>query len=141
MSGEAHFSANIREIYYIDEPLYIGSLTMIKLSILFFYLRIFPQRAFRRMVYAIMAGNALYGTVFIFLSILQCTPVSGAWTNWEGSVQAKCMDANALGWASAAVNIFFDAAILILPVPELLKLAMPWKRKVRILLVFGLGFL
>jgi hypothetical protein len=72
---------------------------------------------------------------------LQCTPISGAWTNWEGSVQAQCMDANALAWASAAVNIFFDFVILILPLPELMRLVMPWEQKMRILLVFGLGSL
>ena len=114
---------------------------MIKVSILCFYLRIFPKRIFRRTVYVVMAGNALYGTAFILLSLFQCTPASGAWTNWEGSVQAKCMDANALAWASAAVNIFFDFVILILPLPELMRLVMPCEQKMRILLVFGLGSL
>jgi hypothetical protein len=105
---------------------------MIKVSILCFYLRIFPQKLFRRIVYAVMAGNTLFGTAFILLSVFQCTPVSGAWTKWEGSVQAKCMDANALAWASATVNMFFDIVILILPLPELMRLFMPWERKVRI---------
>ena len=113
----------------------------IKASILFFYLRVFPRRTFKRIVYTILAGNILYGTSFIFISIFQCIPVQAAWTRWEGSVQAKCMNANALGWANAAVNIFFDLVILILPLPELAKLAMSWERKIHVLLMFGLGSL
>lgn len=111
------------------------------MSILFFYLRIFPKKVFRRVVYTVMAGNALYGITFIFISIFQCIPVKAAWSRWEGKAPARCLDANALGWASAAINIFFDVAILILPLPELAKLAMSYQRKIHILLMFGLGSL
>jgi hypothetical protein len=88
-----------------------------------------------------MAGNVLYGTAFILVSVFQCIPVQAAWTRWDGTVQAKCNDANALGWTSATINIAFDVIILILPLLELAKLAMSWKRKIHILLVFGLGAL
>ena len=88
-----------------------------------------------------MAGDILYGTTFILLSVFQCVPVRAAWTKWEGAVQAKCMDANALGWANAAANIFFDLVILILPLPELARLAMSWERKIHVLLLFGMGSL
>jgi hypothetical protein len=110
-------------------------------SILFFYLRIFPKKAFRRAVYAVMAGNTLYGILFMLLSVLQCIPVKATWTRWEGEVTAKCLDANALGWASAGINIFFDVTILILPLPELAKLVMSYQRKIHILLMFSLGSL
>jgi hypothetical protein len=110
-------------------------------SILFFYLRIFPKKAFRRAVYAVMAGNTLYGILFMLLSVFQCIPVKASWTRWEGEVTAKCLDANALGWASAGINIFFDITILILPLPELAKLVMSYQRKIHILLMFSLGSL
>jgi hypothetical protein len=114
---------------------------MIKVSILFFYLRIFPKKVFRRVVYTVMTGNILYGIIFILLSIFQCIPVKAAWTRWEGEVPARCLDINALGWASAGINIFFDVIILILPLPELAKLVMSYQRKIHILLMFGLGSL
>lgn len=114
---------------------------MIKVSILCFYLRIFPQRGFKRVIYAVIVGNMFYGAAFILLSVFQCIPVSGAWMQWDKSIQAKCMDANALAWASAALSILFDIVILVLPLPELVRLVMPWERKIRILLVFSLGFL
>jgi hypothetical protein len=114
---------------------------MTKVSILCFYLRIFPGRRFRRIVYVTIAGNILYGIAFILLSILQCIPVQAAWTRWDGTVQARCIDANALGWACAVINITFDIIILILPLPALAKLAMSWERKVHVFLMFGLGAL
>jgi hypothetical protein len=88
-----------------------------------------------------MTANIVYGSTFILLSIFQCSPIRAAWTKWEGTVEAKCVNANAIAWANAAINILFDLIILILPMPELAKLAMSWERKTNILLMFGLGSL
>lgn len=88
-----------------------------------------------------MAGNTLSGSIFILLSIFQCIPIQAAWTGWDGVVHARCMDANAIAWVNAGVNIIFDLIILILPLPELAKLVMSWERKIHILLLFGLGSL
>ena len=114
---------------------------MIRLSMLCLYLRIFPQRAFKRIVYAIMAVDVLYGTAFILTSLFQCIPVHAAWTRWDGTGPAKCIDANAVGWTSAAINIVLDAITIILPLPELTRLVMSWERRIHILVMFGLGFL
>ena len=114
---------------------------MIRLSILCFYLRIFPQQTFRTIIYVIIGSNVVYGTVFVFLSVFQCIPVQAAWTRWDGTVPAKCVNVNALGWTIAAVNITLDAIILILPLPGLTKLIMSREQKIRILVVFSLGSL
>lgn len=106
-----------------------------------FYLRLFPQQKFRRVVYATIAGNAVYGTLFIIISIFQCIPVRGAWTRWDGVVEARCVNVNAVGWTCAALNIALDFIVLVLPLRGLAKLAMPWERKIGVLLVFCLGFL
>ncbi|KAG0645125.1 hypothetical protein D0Z07_9202, partial [Hyphodiscus hymeniophilus] len=127
-------------IYYIDELLYLCSLTMTRLSILCLYLRIFPQPTFRSIVYVIMASNIVYGTVFVLLSIFQCIPIQAVWTRWDGTVPARCINVNALGWVSAGISILLDITILILPLPGLAKLVMPCQRKIHILLMFGLGF-
>ena len=88
-----------------------------------------------------MAGSILYGITFVLFSIFQCIPVQAAWTRWDGTIPAKCVNANALGWTSAGINIALDSIILILPLPELTKLVISWKRKIHILLIFGLGVL
>jgi hypothetical protein len=88
-----------------------------------------------------MAGNTLYGTVFILVSIFQCIPVQAAWERWNGTVQARCVDVNALGWISGAINIALDVFILVLPLPGLAKLVMSWERKIHVMMIFGLGSL
>ena len=88
-----------------------------------------------------MAANALYGTAFITASIFQCTPVHAAWTRWDGTVQAQCINVNAVGWISAAINILLDAVTVVLPLPELTRLVLSWKQKIYILVMFSLGSL
>jgi hypothetical protein len=88
-----------------------------------------------------MVGNIVYGTTIVFVSVFQCIPVQAAWTRWDGTVPAKCINANALGWTSAAINIVLDVIIHALPIPRLAKLAMSWERKIHVLLMFSLGSL
>ena len=133
--------AKCKQIYYFDELLYLGSLTMIRLSILCLYLRIFPQRWFKLSIYAMMATNTIYGAAFVLLSIFQCKPVQAAWTRWDGTVSANCVNVNALAWTSAAVNIVLDVITVILPLPALTRLAMSQKRKTHMFGIFSLGVL
>jgi hypothetical protein len=88
-----------------------------------------------------MAVNVLYGTAFILTSLFQCIPVHVAWTKWDGTGLVKCINANAVGWTSAAINIALDAIIVILPLLELTRLVMSWERRIHILVMFGLGSL
>ncbi len=88
-----------------------------------------------------MAGNIGEGLAFTMVSIFQCIPIHAAWTKWDGTVQAHCVNANILGWICAAFNITFDVAILVLPLPKLAKLAMSWWQKCQLLLMFSLGCL
>jgi hypothetical protein len=92
-------------------------------------------------VYGIIGANIIYGTALILVSIFQCIPVHAAWTGWDGVVQARCVDVNAVGWTSGAINIALDIGVLLLPLPGLTKLVMPWERKIHILLIFSLGSL
>ena len=95
----------------------------------------------RRITHIATVANLLYGTAFITALIFQCIPVHGAWTRWDGTVPAKCINANAVGWTSAAVNIVLDVVIIVLPLPELTRLAMSWEQRIHILVMFSLGFL
>ena len=93
------------------------------------------------MVYAVIAGNIVSGTVFILVSIFQCLPVKAAWIGWDRTVQARCVSAHSVGWANGPINIILDVIILVLPLPGLMKLSMSKERKIHIVLIFGLGSL
>jgi hypothetical protein len=80
--------------------------------------------------------------LFQCLSIFQCIPISYNWEGWKGDGQRKtCLDMTALTYASASINIAQDIAILVLPIPWLVKLNTTRKKKFNILLMFNMGML
>lgn len=116
-----------------------------KLSILGFYLRFFPFVVFpglRTAIYATIAITAGMGISFTFTIIFQCTPVSFFWSGFENPVPSgSCIDINIYGWAAAAINFALDLWLLVLPMPELIKLSLPWRKKVVVCLMFAVGSL
>ena len=119
---------------------YITALALTKVSILFFYLKVFPARGFRYCVYALIAANITYAVTFDFLLAFQCNPIRGAWLTWDGTFHAKCISINLLGWSAAAINIVLDLSVIILPLPELFRLSMSLRKKVQIIMMFAVGF-
>ena len=110
-------------------------------SILFFYLRIFPERNFRRVVYEIIACCVGHIIAFALISISQCRPIPFSRKRWDGDHKGTCNNINTQSWAASAINIFLDLFIIFLPMPQLAKLALSFRRKIQIILMFGVGFL
>jgi hypothetical protein len=130
----------ILKIYYFDEDLYLTALPLVKISMLFFYLRIFPQNWFRYACFTTMAACAGYGIAFLLVSVFQCRPLPLAWTQWDGEHFGTCNDINAQGWTSAALNVILDVVVLALPMPVIAKLELNKRKKALVLLMFSTGF-
>ncbi|KAK2804840.1 hypothetical protein FQN51_001482 [Onygenales sp. PD_10] len=130
---------HILYIYYFDESIYLAALTMTKISLHFFYLRIFPSKNFRIAIYITMAATLAYGIAFILVSIFQCDPIKSAWLRWDGTAPGYCRNINMQGWMSAALNIVLDLVTLFLPIRELSKLELWRKKKIHICLMFTVG--
>ncbi|KAI1491996.1 hypothetical protein F5X96DRAFT_692524 [Biscogniauxia mediterranea] len=130
----------ILHIYIFDEILYIAALGITKISILLFYLKLFPKRSFRICTWVLITANIIYALTYIFLLIFQCDPIEGAWRFWDGEFKAKCLSINVLSWSAAAINIALDLAVIILPLPELFKLSLSMRKKIQILAMFAVGF-
>ncbi|KAK8137908.1 CFEM domain-containing protein [Apiospora sp. TS-2023a] len=127
-------------LYYWDEMIYITSLSLTKVSILCFYLKVFPARSFRNVAYVLIGLNLVYALTYDLLLAFQCQPIDGAWLFWDGEYKAKCISINVLGWSAAGVNIVLDLATIILPLPQLFQLSMSLKKKAQIVLMFAVGF-
>ncbi|PVH76347.1 hypothetical protein DL98DRAFT_592396 [Cadophora sp. DSE1049] len=127
-------------LFFWDEIFYVLILGLSKISILTFYLRIFPHQKFRKTCYIILGWVALNTVVFTLTTLLQCIPISTNWNGWEEKGgRDKCLNLNAQSFPSAAINIAQDAAILLLPIPWLLKLRVTLKKKLHVLFMFSLG--
>jgi hypothetical protein len=129
------------QIYYFDTMLYITSLGLTKVSILCFYLKVFPRKELRLWIYALIVLNVLYIVAYDLLAVFQCRPIPGFWLSWDGEFESQCLSLNILGWTSAGINIFLDLATIILPLPELVHLSMSLWKKLQIIMMFAVGFL
>lgn len=126
---------------YVAMLMYFMVVTFTKLSVLAFYLQIFPSWTFRNWTFALMACNVACMIAIVFATAFRCWPIEGAWLAWDGTFQGRCFDLNPLVWAGALLTIFLDTATLLLPMPALWKLNMSIKKRVQIMLMFGIGAL
>lgn len=77
---------------------------------------------------------------FVFLQIFQCTPVDYKWVGWmNADYKDKCINVQLLAYLAASCNISQEVAILVLPLPYLIKLQTGIKTKLGIMAMFSLG--
>lgn len=125
--------------------LYFIGLGLCKLLVLFFYLRIFPNRRFRLATWATIAYIAAYTVLAVFLLCFQCVPARAIWEAWRaeaggpGGDGFRCLDVNLMTIVLAANLIGQDLVTLLLPLPLLLKLNTSWRNRFNIITMFSLG--
>lgn len=134
-------SNEVTQIYFWDELIYLAALPLTKISILLFYLKIFPKRQMKIAIWVLIALNVGYLIAFELVSIFQCTPIRGAWLRWDGTFEATCRNINMQGWMAAGLNLVLDLAVLILPLREIASLSLSLRKKIQILAMFCVGFL
>jgi hypothetical protein len=130
---------NVLRFYYLGEIFYVVALGVSKISILFFYLRVFPSKTFRTLTYSVMGLSVAYTIAFFFATTFQCVPISHAWTQWDGLHEGKCNDIHLQGWIAAAINIALDTIVMILPLRHLAILNMSLKKKLMVMAMFSVG--
>lgn len=122
---------------------YVCAQSLIKLSVVWFILRVFPNSRLRMACWIIMGFTAAYGLTFLMVTIFQCWPIHYTWTRFDQTRHdgGRCNNENLQSWMSAIFNIILDLAILILPLNELYALQMGLKQKTLVMGMFGLGIL
>ncbi|KAK4213237.1 hypothetical protein QBC37DRAFT_243179, partial [Rhypophila decipiens] len=143
--AESKFEADdyiMMVLFYVGGSFYFAILTLTKLSILVFYLRIFSNHdTFRKISYGVMLWAALSGLVSVFLQIFQCTPIAFIWEGWKRGAfgSHRCIDVHALGFTTAAMSIAQDLVIIVMPLPLLAKLNVSRRCRLGIMIMFSLG--
>ncbi|KZL64274.1 cfem domain-containing protein [Colletotrichum incanum] len=127
------------KLLFILEFFYLIGLAVIKASILFFFLKIFPDRRFRRILWIMQILNTLVCLSFVILCFAQCRPFTHFWTGWDGEHEGKCVDLNKIGLSHVALNIVLDICMLTLPVTQIYKLQMDKKKKIGVIAMFQVG--
>jgi len=118
--------------------LYATSIAFSKLSILFLYLRLSPQRWFRVLVWSTVAVVITYAIVYDLISIFGCQPVAATW-DLRLAPGAKCVDPLTKYMALSILNIIIDVFELALPIPVIAPLQMSMRQKITICGLFATG--
>ncbi|OHE97032.1 CFEM domain-containing protein [Colletotrichum orchidophilum] len=128
------------KLFFVDESFYLACLGLTKISVLFFYLRIFPNKSFRWATYATMAYIIISTTVVLLMQIFQCIPFEYNWLGWKGDFGPyHCLNINTLAFVAAGLSISHDMIILLLPLPLLWHLNTSRRTKMGIFFMFSLG--
>ncbi|RVX74306.1 hypothetical protein B0A52_02138 [Exophiala mesophila] len=125
---------------WYTEIFYMFVVGFTKAAILLLYYRVFQSERFRKIVIASLILTSAFIISFSFGVIFHCTPISFGWEGWTGEVEGHCINFNAFAWAHAIVNIVFDIFIIVLPIPQLIKLDLGRRKLIHIILMFSVGF-
>ncbi|KAF5022689.1 hypothetical protein F66182_5237 [Fusarium sp. NRRL 66182] len=126
---------------FVWQIIYMVGLAAIKASILFFFLRIFPDRRFRIVVWITVILNTIATAGFFISNFAKWHPFSVV---WEGQ---RNLEANGLAFMNAITmmlahcifNFVLDVWMLILPMTQIFKLGLLPKKKMGVVCMFGLG--
>lgn len=70
------------------------------------------------------------------ISIFQCLPIEA---NWDPSIPHTCIDISVAYTTGGSINAVLDAAILVIPVPQIWHLNLARARKIQVLGMFLTG--
>ena len=107
---------------------YSLTITMVKISLLLLYRRIFSTPAFRKKVLVVGIVCAIWFFISIFMDIFQCHLLSDAF-NPEMLFTDHCINLQGYYWGAIAANLGIDVIMLLLP------LHMVWDLKKRIFIL------
>ncbi|CAN9352634.1 hypothetical protein CC77DRAFT_1063291 [Alternaria alternata] len=105
-----------------------------KLSVLLMYTSIIPNTSMLVMCRYIGATIILWIIVDLITALSICKPLAQAWKDPD-----KCTSQNPFYFSQGMLNLIIDMVIIVLPMPYIFRLRMPWSRKVVAIVMLGLG--
>ncbi|KAI0839376.1 hypothetical protein F5Y06DRAFT_265285 [Hypoxylon sp. FL0890] len=132
------------QTFYVANASYVSSTALIKEALLLQYLRVFNRGIFvRRLLIALVVFTALWGLAYSFLAWAPCIPVQDFWNNGGpmcygyGSQYADPFVATFE--SHAAINMFLDTIVLIIPLPLFFKDGTTTCTRVRLVGLVSMG--
>ncbi|KAK4176523.1 hypothetical protein QBC36DRAFT_378451 [Triangularia setosa] len=123
---------------FVSGVLYLPQVAALKLTFLFFYLRIFPSPGTRRVIWGTIIFTSLYGLTYFLLAIFQCAPVED-WYKWDGTGEGKCLNKDAIQWSCAIISIVLDVWMIGSPLWSMRIVKLHWKKKLGVGAMFAVG--
>lgn len=130
------------KVLYAAQILWVVDTSLIRLSALAFYGRIFharsnTHRTWKLVYYTVSCICILWlAALFIFEAFFVCSPIAAFWEDPVG----HCVDPYTTYLVGSIGNFITDLIILFLPLPQVLKLQVRAIKKLTISLSFMLGY-
>lgn len=132
-----HNVKKVIQTLWVSQVLYSTALSLVKISIIASFHRIFPTRAIRWTMYALGGAIIAVWLINILTTIFQCSPISAAW-NFQ-AIAPKCLPIMDVYYFSTAFSILTDVLLCAIPLPLFWKLKLPIREKYIVSALFGLG--
>ncbi|PYI01345.1 hypothetical protein BO78DRAFT_411549 [Aspergillus sclerotiicarbonarius CBS 121057] len=126
---------------WVTRFLYTLSMGLVKMSLLWFYLRLDPRKHMRWAVFFVMFFNIGLSLSSFIGALASCSPPSLFWTDPTSSGCMPMAQAQRFYEVNGVLNIVTDILTYLLPVPMLVGLQLTWRKKGAIMGIFGLGIL
>ncbi|KAM0258696.1 hypothetical protein ACHAQJ_003704 [Trichoderma viride] len=126
--------------FFIMEIIYLIQMPLIKLSLSLFYLYVFPGTGIRRLLMGTAIFNVVCGIAFVVTAMVQCIPLDYYWTQYyDFPPEGTCIDLSKFAWANAGMSLAVDLWMIILPLWQVRKLNLHWKKKIGVIVMFIMG--
>lgn len=116
--------------------MWASALSAVKLSLLLLYVQVFRIRKFRFAAYAVIPLVAGWWLSVFLEELLLCRPLA---YNWDKSIDGKCANVTAAYLAAGILNLLTDVSVLVLPIPMVLRLQLPLRTRLALLVTFCVG--
>ncbi|KAF3760509.1 hypothetical protein M406DRAFT_73001 [Cryphonectria parasitica EP155] len=130
--------ANISMYTFIASLIYTVDVTLVKVSVLLTYYRLFPNRPMRIATRMLTALAVAWGLAKFFLTLFACHPIASL---WEFAEARQCLNLVSLAVGTGVSDIVLNSLILVLPAREAWKLHLPVRYKLAVCGIFVIGIL
>lgn len=124
--------------FYPMPIVYPLCLMFAKLSLIVFFSRLSPAYYFKIACWFGMFFVSGSGIGLTFATAFPCRPLEKA---WNPLITGTCIDQPATYKATAILGLLADVYIIILPIPTVVGLQLPWQQKAGLIIIFGVGIL
>lgn len=138
---DGHDQVLLEKLEFPFDLIQILALATIKLSILFFYRRIFRGRAFDIASWVLIGVVGAWAVTFVIAILAACGTSIAANFQTLGALKEECVDTFDILIALAVSDVVVDLAVLFMPIPLVLALQMPMRRKIAVLGILLVGTL
>lgn len=125
--------------FYSSIVLYNVALSVVKISIILQYRRIFPIPTMQRLTGIYLCFMTVWTVTLIVMLSIACLPVEAFWN--PNVPNGRCVDLVAVWYVMAGVNVATDIVVFVTPMPVVKSLRLPRVQKILLAGIFGLGIL